>query len=230
MAEFRFSGTGQIGIGSLSSATMLQAVLRAQLLQLQPNYVVVTAVSSFGFIYSFGVDNGNITLVNEALGRTFKTYTIDSATIHTDSPNTNTNTNTNTDTNTNNDNIWIVERGDTLSKIAFATGTNVTNLINLNASRYPSLRTNPNNISIGWQLIVKNSSSVNNIPVVNGTQAQQVINQNQNTTGQNLPVVNPTNTNNSGFDLNGFAAKLGVSVSVLAVGAVVIFVVASKKK
>jgi hypothetical protein len=227
MSEFRFSGTGSIPVGTLTSAGILQTVLRSQLLQLNPNYVVVTAVSSTGFVFSFGVENGNLEAVNFALSRTFNSYNIESATVVSNTP-----TNSPINTNNSNDNIWIVERGDTLTKIAFATANTVANLINWNVSRYPSLRTNPNNINIGWQLIVKNSNSTTNtIPVVTGNQAQTVINQNQQTTGQNLPVVNPTNNNNnSGFDLNGFAAKLGVSVSVLAVGAVVILVLATKKK
>jgi hypothetical protein len=228
MSEFRFSGTGSIPVGTLTSAGILQTVLRSQLLQLNPNYVVVTAVSSTGFVFSFGVENGSLEAVNFALSRTFNSYNIESATVVSNTP-----TNSPINTNNSNDNIWIVERGDTLTKIAFATANTVANLINWNVSRYPSLRTNPNNINIGWQLIVKNSNSTTNtIPVVTGNQAQTVINQNQQTTGQNLPVVNPTNNNNnnSGFDLNGFAAKLGVSVSVLAVGAVVILVLATKKK
>jgi LysM repeat protein len=227
MSEFRFSGTGTIPVGNTANATTLQTALRSQLLLLNPNYVVVTAVSFHGFVFSFGVENGNLEAVNYALSRTFSQYNIESATVVNNTP-----TNTPANTNNSNDNIWIVESGDTLSRIAFATGNTVANLINLNSSRYPSLRTNPNNINIGWQLIVKNSNSTtNNIPVITGNQAQTVINQNQQTTGQNLPVINPVNNNtdNSGFDLNGFAAKLGVSVSVLAVGAVVIFVVASKK-
>jgi hypothetical protein len=231
MSEFRFSGTGTIPVGNTANATTLQTALRSQLLLLNPNYVVVTAVSFHGFVFSFGVENGNLEAVNYALSRTFSQYNIESATVVNNTP-TNTPTSSPINTNNSNDNIWIVERGDTLTKIAFATANTVANLINWNVSRYPSLRTNPNNINIGWQLIVKNSNSTtNNIPVITGNQAQTVINQNQQTTGQNLPVINPVNNNtdNSGFDLNGFAAKLGVSVSVLAVGAVVVLVLATKK-
>lgn len=47
---------------------------------------------------------------------------------------------------------YTIRPGDTLSKIAQATGTTVDQLVNLNKARYPSLETNRGSIQVGWQL------------------------------------------------------------------------------
>lgn len=54
---------------------------------------------------------------------------------------------------------YTVQRGDYLSQIARNTGTSVSDLISLNASTYPSLRTNPNVIYTGWVLRLGSGAS-----------------------------------------------------------------------
>jgi len=47
---------------------------------------------------------------------------------------------------------YTVQRGDYLALISQKTGVSVSDLVRLNAARYPSLRTNPNVIYTGWVL------------------------------------------------------------------------------
>jgi len=54
--------------------------------------------------------------------------------------------------------IYVVQPGDTLSKIASRYGTTVTELVALNKDRYPSLVTNPSLIRVGWELLVPGNS------------------------------------------------------------------------
>lgn len=51
-------------------------------------------------------------------------------------------------------NTYVVQRGDSLSKIAAEHGTTVQELVRLNADRYPSLKTNPGLIEPGWVLVL----------------------------------------------------------------------------
>lgn len=50
---------------------------------------------------------------------------------------------------------YTVVSGDTLGEIADRYNTTVSQLVTWNKAAYPSLATNPNNISIGWKLRVK---------------------------------------------------------------------------
>lgn len=50
---------------------------------------------------------------------------------------------------------YTVKKNDNLSAIANKYGTTVTQLVNWNKSKYPSLATNPNLIQVGWTLRVK---------------------------------------------------------------------------
>jgi uncharacterized protein YkwD len=50
--------------------------------------------------------------------------------------------------------VYTVEPGDTLAKIAQAQGTTVEELVELNKTSYPSLKTDPGAIEVGWELQV----------------------------------------------------------------------------
>jgi uncharacterized protein YkwD len=54
--------------------------------------------------------------------------------------------------------LYIVQRGDTLAKIAAANDTTVEKLVELNVEAYPSLESNPGAIEVGWELKVPSSS------------------------------------------------------------------------
>jgi LysM repeat protein len=49
---------------------------------------------------------------------------------------------------------YIVEKGDSLSKIAYLFSTTTANLVALNENRYPSLAENQDQLEVGWVLIV----------------------------------------------------------------------------
>jgi LysM repeat protein len=116
---------------------------------------------------------------------------------------------------------YVVKAGDTLTKIANAFRTSVQSIATLNKI------TNINNISVGKVLII-DSGNNSTTPVVNATQAQQVIKQNQQTTGQNTPVINPSTPNDNW--LEDTAKYFGISVSVLAIGAFALILITSKRK
>lgn len=52
---------------------------------------------------------------------------------------------------------YTVKSGDSLSLIAARYGTTWQAIVNQNAARYPSLRTNPNAVNVGWQLEIPTS-------------------------------------------------------------------------
>ncbi len=52
----------------------------------------------------------------------------------------------------NNYTIYTVRRGDSLSKIAQRHGVSLNAIVSANTKKYPTLRTNRNNIEMGWKL------------------------------------------------------------------------------
>ena len=50
--------------------------------------------------------------------------------------------------------IYIVQPGDSLSKIAKDTGVSIEDLVATNKAKYPSLATDPASIEVGWELLI----------------------------------------------------------------------------
>lgn len=139
-------------------------------------------------------------------------------------PSSNTNTNTNTNTN-NNVGTYTVKSGDTLSKIATRYNTTWQALARLN-----NLTGNQvNQLRVGQVLKISGTSSAN-IPIVNTTQVNQVLNQNQQNTGNQTPYIAPVDNSKKPSQIEDFATRLGVSVGMLATVGLVLLVVITKKK
>jgi hypothetical protein len=51
-------------------------------------------------------------------------------------------------------NLYVVQQGDSLHKIADRFGISVDSIVEANAISYPSLTTDPTRISVGWQLVI----------------------------------------------------------------------------
>ena len=56
--------------------------------------------------------------------------------------------------------LYTVQPGDTLAKIAAANGTTVEKLVELNVEAYPSLGSNPGAIEVGWKLKLPGGSGL----------------------------------------------------------------------
>lgn len=67
---------------------------------------------------------------------------------------------------------YTVKTGDSLSLIAARFGSSVTAIVEANAARYPTLRTKPGNIGIGWTLTIPGAGTATQTPAAQTPQAQ----------------------------------------------------------
>lgn len=240
MAEYKYNGIGVVNVDGANVDTLRtlvaaklagQGLVAIYVALTQRDYPPTQIVFNFGVNSTYPNSETNARAL-QALNNVFVgLLDFDGGLFRADSPTTNTGGNNPIPSNIPSwtgygQGTYRVVAGDSLSKIAIKTGVSVANLISLNKNRYPSLLTNPNRIEIGWIL--------STVRVIDANEVNNTTQQNQQTTGQNIPLPNPaSNPNNNNSQQTGsiekFAEKIGLSVGALAIVGVVIAIVISKK-